>query len=146
MWTAPYVVCSNDHLTAIRRRERAPSTTSNSEVTISALMSASASCGHTSELGFRPLDGGSKREQSKRQTRWRYQSHPPEGDGWSRALVALIPSPRALLMQCFALPKKGAGCPSPKVLRPRPPTLDAHSQHGDVARCLTEACYDYDAT
>src|SRR6516165_3402779 len=31
MWTAPYVVCSNDHLTAIRRRERAPSTTSKPE-------------------------------------------------------------------------------------------------------------------
>ena len=33
MWTAPYVVCSNDHLTAIRRRERAPSTTSQPEIT-----------------------------------------------------------------------------------------------------------------
>jgi hypothetical protein len=29
----PDVVCSNDHLTAIRRRERAPSTTSIAETT-----------------------------------------------------------------------------------------------------------------
>ena len=46
MWTAPYVVCSNDHLTAIRRRERAPSTTSKPESALSAVMSAPTSCGH----------------------------------------------------------------------------------------------------
>jgi hypothetical protein len=31
MWTAPYVSHCNDHLTAIRRRERAPSTTSTAD-------------------------------------------------------------------------------------------------------------------
>jgi hypothetical protein len=45
MWTAPYVVRSNDHLTAIRRRERAPSTTSKRESAFFGLMSARASCG-----------------------------------------------------------------------------------------------------
>src|SRR5215510_4226277 len=37
----PGVVCSNDHLTAIRRRERAPSTTSKPESALFGLMSAS---------------------------------------------------------------------------------------------------------
>src|ERR1700737_727362 len=37
----PDVVCSNDHLTAIRRRERAPSTTSKLEITALTLASAS---------------------------------------------------------------------------------------------------------
>ena len=47
MWTAPYVVCSNDHLTAIRRRERAPSTTSKREAAFLGPMPALASCGRT---------------------------------------------------------------------------------------------------
>ena len=46
MWTAPYVSHSNDHLTAIRRRERAPSTTSKREAALFGLMSASTSYGH----------------------------------------------------------------------------------------------------
>jgi hypothetical protein len=40
------VLCRNDHLTAIRRRERAPSTTSKRESAILGPMSASTSCGH----------------------------------------------------------------------------------------------------
>ena len=46
MWTAPYVSHSNDHLTAIRRRERAPSTTSKRESAVLELMSAFAGYGH----------------------------------------------------------------------------------------------------
>jgi hypothetical protein len=39
-------------LTAIRRRERAPSTTSEPEWPLTPLMSASTSCGHTSASGY----------------------------------------------------------------------------------------------
>jgi hypothetical protein len=63
MWTAPYVSHSNDHLTAIRRRERAPSTTSNPELTIQALMSALASSGNADCMSLWPGSAKSGREQ-----------------------------------------------------------------------------------
>src|SRR6516165_3075238 len=55
MWTAPYVSHSNDHLTAIRRRERAPSTTSKREAALFGLMSASTSSGHNGPNAYRCL-------------------------------------------------------------------------------------------
>ena len=45
MWTAPYVVCSKNHLTAIRRRERAPSTTSNYDLAFGLLCQLPPGCG-----------------------------------------------------------------------------------------------------
>jgi hypothetical protein len=42
-----YVSYSNDHLTAIRRRERAPSTTSKGAFAFCKPMFASTSCGHS---------------------------------------------------------------------------------------------------
>src|SRR5262249_28549979 len=54
MWTAPCVSDSNNHLTAIRRRGRAPSTTSTPDLSVWALMSALAGCGHAVAWAYTP--------------------------------------------------------------------------------------------
>ena len=83
------MVGSNDHLTAIRRRERAPSTTSKREAAASAVMSAPASCGRKPTLRRRrhrssPFRRGAMRHRMGARIRitsfglgaWMGRSHP----------------------------------------------------------------------